>query len=97
MTTENTEAEQDGPQFSRGMSGPFGPFTEPVKTLVDERTFEMWLRYCHQKGTTSSEYLRDIVYLLVHGTTPAEMVSHDRRADLQTKGLTEVRSVRVAA
>lgn len=73
-------------QFARGMGCPLGQFTEPVKTLVDPTTFERWLRLCHEKQCTSSELLRDMVYLLVHSKTPAEISAEDRRAMLRGEG-----------
>lgn len=65
--------------LARGMSGPYGKFTEEVKTSVDERTHVEWLRLCGSKDVTSSELLRDLVFLVVHGRTPAEIVSQGRR------------------
>ena len=74
------------------MGSPFGKFTEELKTLVDEPTLQAWLQLCHQKSVTSSELLRDYVYLLVHGKTPAELAADDRRALLTAEGRNEARS-----
>lgn len=76
--------------FARGMGSPLGLFTEPVKTYVDDATFRAWLRLCHEKHTTSSDLLRDVLYLLVHGKTPAELSADDRRALLRGEGPTAV-------
>jgi hypothetical protein len=73
--------------FARGMGCPLGLFTKEVKTHVDEDvTFKLWLELCHRKNTTSSELLRDVVYLLVHGKTPAELTAEDRRRLLGLEG-----------
>jgi hypothetical protein len=82
--------ENEVASFARGMGSPLGLFTEPIKTFVDEATFEAWLRLCNEKSTTSSEMLRDVVYLLTHGKTPAELTAEDRRALLAGKGPTAV-------
>lgn len=76
--------------FARGMGSPLGLFTEPVKTYVDDATFRAWLRLCHEKHTTSSDLLRDVLYLLVHGKTPAELTADDRRSLLRGEGPTAV-------
>lgn len=79
--------QDDGPQFARGMAGPFGKYDSPdVKTHLDERTHTEWLRLCASKDVTSSELLRDVIYLLVHGRTPAEFQADDRRDLLNLKG-----------
>lgn len=83
-TGENTP--KGSAQLARGMSSPLGQFTQPVKTLVDPITEDAWLRLCHSKEKTSSELLRDVVYLLVHGKTPSEMSSDDTRALLARIG-----------
>lgn len=74
--------------FARGMGCPLGPFTREVKTHMDEITFAAWLRLCHSKSATSSELLRDVVFLLTHGKTPAELTAEDRRALLASEGRT---------
>jgi hypothetical protein len=73
-------------EFARGMGCPLGPFTREVKTHMDDTTFEAWLRLCHSKSATSSELLRDVVFLLVHGKTPAELTAEDRRSLLASEG-----------
>jgi hypothetical protein len=75
-----------GPSFARGAGSALGHYTQPVKTWLDEPTFTAWLRLCNEKHTTSSELLRDVVYLLVHGHTPAELTAQDRRELLGAQG-----------
>jgi hypothetical protein len=83
----DTPLDPEKPQLARtGMSSPLGAYTEPVKTWLDEPTRDAWLRLCNEKNTTSSELLRDVMYLLVHGRTPSEMSSEDTRALLSAKG-----------
>lgn len=73
--------------FSRGMSGPFGKFDHGVvKTHLDELTYNRWLRLCAEKEVTSSELLRDILYLVVHQKIPAEFTADDRRGLLVGEG-----------
>jgi hypothetical protein len=91
MEQGNTD-NSDGSREARGMAGPLGLFTEPVKTFLDEPTHTAWLRLCNSKGKTSSELLRDVVYLLTHGRTPAEMSADDTRTLLTAQGLNQVRS-----
>lgn len=71
---------------ARGMSSPLGKFTDELKTHVDEHTYNAWLRLCNEKNTTGSELLRDLVYLVCHGFTPAELAAKDRRALLAGEG-----------
>jgi hypothetical protein len=71
---------------ARGMSGPFGKFDCEIKTHVDEKTHALWLRLCNAKCVTSGELLRDVLYLLVHDKTPAELVGDDRRGMLRGEG-----------
>jgi hypothetical protein len=73
-------------QFARGMGSPLGKFTNEVKTHLDETTHTEWLRLCSRKDVTSSELMRDVIYLLVHNRTPAEFSADDRRALLQGEG-----------
>jgi hypothetical protein len=97
----NEEGADDGaasPRFARGMSGPFGSYTEPVKTLVDEQTHAHWLRLCNSMDKHSSDVLRDVVYLLVHGKTPEELRAQSTRSLLASKGLnSELISLKVRA
>ena len=72
---------------ARGLSGPLGKFNGGrLRTDVDDETFNAWLRLCAEKDVKSAELLRDLVYLVVHGKTPAEMTAEDRRELLQGKG-----------
>ncbi|HEY8360622.1 MAG TPA: hypothetical protein VIL30_24465 [Ramlibacter sp.] len=71
---------------ARGMAGPFGKFTEEVKTHLDERTHYLWLQLAASKGVTSAELQRDLIYLVLHQRTPAEMAADDRRALLRGEG-----------
>lgn len=71
---------------ARGMAGPYGKFTEEVKTSLDEHTLSQWLKLCAEREITSSELLRDLVYLVVHRSTPAELTSQDRRRLLNGEG-----------
>lgn len=74
------------PMYARGMSGPLGKFSAEVKTLLDPPTFELWQGLCSEAGITSSELLREFLYLLLHGKTPGEMSAEDRRAVLTLGG-----------
>lgn len=74
--------------FSRtGTTGPFGPYTEVAKTLLDDVTNDKWLRLCNRAEKTGGELLREVVYLIVHGKTPAEFSSQATREVLAGKGL----------
>ncbi|MGE4243681.1 hypothetical protein [Ramlibacter sp.] len=73
-------------EFARGMGCPLGSFTKEVKTYIDETTFDLWLKRCHKANCTSSELLRDCLYILEHGKTPSELSADDRRALLQSEG-----------
>lgn len=84
-----TDSSADTPSFARGMSSPLGKFTCEVKTHLDDATFEVWLRLCAEREVTSSELLRDLIYLVAHGRTPAELAAQDRRALLGAAGTTE--------
>lgn len=86
MNGDTKDETASTPAFSRGMTGPYGKFTSEVKTLVDETTFNAWLRLCASKEVTSSEMLRDLVYIVVHSRTPAEIVAEDRRGMLTGEG-----------
>jgi hypothetical protein len=72
---------EDGTQFARGITGPAGKYTEPVKTHLDERAFMDLLRLCHDKNTTPGELLRGALYLVLYQTTP-EQVAADRQREL---------------
>jgi hypothetical protein len=75
------------PSFARGMAGPFGKFTGgDVKTDLDQVTYDAWLRLCASKSVTSAELLRDLIYLVIHGRTPAEIAADDRRQLLTHQG-----------
>ncbi len=90
MAGQKEDTSDDG-RFARGMSGPFGKFDYGrVKTELDEETFNAWLRLCASKDVTSSEMLRDLIYLIVHRKTPAELVANDRRGLLDLEGSTQV-------
>lgn len=72
---------EDGTQFARGISGPAGKYTEPVKTHLDEKAFMDLLRLCNERGTTAGELLRGALYIVLYGTTP-EQVAAERQRDL---------------
>lgn len=75
------------PMQARGMGCPLGLFTKEVKTHIDEDvTFRKWMELCHARDKTSSELLRDLLYLVVHGKTPAELSAEDARALLGPEG-----------
>lgn len=74
------------PMQARGMSGPYGKFEHEVKTGLDQHTYDKWLRLAASKDVTSSELLRDLVYLVVHRMTPAELTAQDRRRLLDGEG-----------
>jgi hypothetical protein len=76
----------DEPSFARGEPAPLGAYTEPVKTFLDAPTHALWLRLCNEKDRVSSQLLREIIYLLVHGKTPAEMSADDTRELLANTG-----------
>lgn len=86
MANEVPETEDEAAFARTGMGCPLGLFTVPVKAWIDPVTHAAWLRLCHSKEVTSSELLRDVIYLLVHGKTPAELVADDRRALLKQEG-----------
>jgi hypothetical protein len=87
MGTSNHDEQTPHAAFARGMSGPFGPYNHAeAKTHLDERTHTLWLQLCNSKDTTSSELLRDVIYLLVHKKTPAEFTADDRRELLDIRG-----------
>lgn len=87
-----TQDDDGGVRFARGMGCPLGKFTEELKTHVDEQTHAKWLRLCASRDVTSSELLRDVVFLLVHGQTPAELTAQDRRALIAATGLIQAHS-----
>ena len=91
MGTQN-DSEQGTPAFARGMGSPLGKFTSEIKTHLDEVTFDHWLRMCASREVTSSELLRDLIYLVVHSKTPAELASQDRRDLLDVEGPNGARS-----
>ena len=78
--------------LARGMASPLGKFTSEVKTHLDESTFNEWLRLCAAREVTSSELLRDLIYLVVHRRTPAELAAEDRRELLQATGTNDALS-----
>jgi hypothetical protein len=78
---EETRGIEDDGQFARGITGPSGKYTEPVKTHLDDKAFTDLLRLCHDKNTTVGELLRGAVYLVLYGTTP-EQAAADRQRDL---------------
>lgn len=84
--TQHTDS--DTTAFARGMGSPLGKFTNEVKTHLDERTHTEWLRLCASKDVTSSELLRDVIYLLIHNRTPAEFSADDRRSLMSGEGRT---------
>lgn len=88
---ERQQCGDELPSFARGMSSPLGKFTCEVKTHLDEATFTTWLRLCAAREVTSSELLRDLIYLVAHGRTPAELAAQDRRELLGGRGTTEAR------
>ncbi len=83
--TDGTDAEVVS-LFASGLSSPLGKYTEPVKTWLDDATYNEWLRLCAARDRKSSELLRDLVYLVVHNQTPAELAAKDTRSLLQGEG-----------
>lgn len=77
--------------FSLGEPTPFGKYVVPVKTLVDEETFEAWIQLCARRKLPSAVLLRELVFLVVHGRTPAEIAAQDTRQLLSEAGLNQVR------
>ena len=73
--------------FATGLTGPYGKYLHEVKTLLDEHTYNEWLRYCASKDIKSSELMRDILYMFLHQHTPSEIVAKDRRAIVDERGL----------
>lgn len=90
MGKERTPNDEDDVSYARGMGCVLGMYSEPIKCWIDESTHTQWLRLCNAKNTTSSELLRDMVYLLVHGKTPAELTAEDRRELFGSGGPTAV-------
>lgn len=86
MGQEQGKQDFEALAFARGMSSPLGKFTSEVKTHLDEQTYDDWLRLCNSKEVTSSEMLRDLIYLVVHRKTPAELAAEDRRGLLSVEG-----------
>lgn len=69
----------------------FGKFTEPMKTHLDEHTHHQWLRMCASQNKLPGVLLRDLIYLVVHGRTPAELAAERTRKLLTGEGLDAVR------
>lgn len=95
----NSRTEYDGmaddfmqPQESRGMSGPFGKFTEPVKTHLDEHTVNLLLRLAAAADKVPGEWIRDVLYIVIHGDTPAELAAKGMKALLRGEGPDAVRN-----
>lgn len=44
-----------------------GKFTADVKTLVDENTKDELMRLANLDGVSLSEYVRDLIFIHVHG------------------------------
>lgn len=88
MDGDRTEEREAEAAFSRtGEEGPLGKYDSPhIKTMVDEKTYGAWLRLCASKDRTSSALLRDVIYLLVHGETPAEMSAKNVRGLMGHQG-----------
>lgn len=84
--SSGTDGSEGAGLYARGMGSPLGKFTNEVKTHLDEATFNEWLRLCSSKEVTSSELLRDVIYLICHGKTPAELAADDRRSLLNSLG-----------
>lgn len=65
----------------------FGKFTEPLKTHLDQRTHHKWLEMCAAEHKLPGVFLRDLIYLVVHGKTPGEFAAERTRARLTGEGL----------
>lgn len=73
--------------FSRtGTSCPLGKLDERVVLYLDEDTFTKLLRKAHRLGTTPSEFVRDLVFLDIRGSTLLELVAKHRRDAMQAEG-----------
>lgn len=75
----------------------FGKFTEPVKTHLDEPTYNRWLQMCAGQHKLPGVLLRDLIYLVVHGKTPAEFAAERTRELLSGEGLNAARARMVGA
>lgn len=73
--------------FARGVTGPFGKFTEELKTHVDEHTLLLFLRWCAECDVKPGERLRDLVYLAVHGDDVHGIAAKTTRQQFENKGL----------
>jgi hypothetical protein len=75
------------PAFAQGQVAPFGKFDGgEAKTDLDRVTYDAWLRLCASKNVTSAVLLRDLIYLVIHSRTPAEIAADDRREMLAGLG-----------
>lgn len=94
MDQHSQEDFAGAPMESRDLVGPFGKFTEPAKTHLDEHTHTLLLRAAAQAGKLPGVWMRDVLYLVLHGDTPAELVAKadkDMRTLLRGEGPDAVR------
>ena len=78
--------------FSRGECGPYGKYTVEVKTHLDEPTHYLWLQHCAKKNVNAGQFMREILYKILRGKTPSQIVaedSEDRCKALDDTGLIE--------
>ena len=87
--TEKSDSDgfdDDVPMFSRsGVSG-VGKCTAVLKTHIPEETDFEFRRLAIQAGCSSSELLRDLVCLVVHGQTFGEIAAAQRKELLKVQG-----------
>lgn len=70
----------DAPRFARsGVSASIGKCTEPIKTHVPEVTSDEFRRLAASLGCSTSELLRDLVCLAVHGQTFGELSAAEKK------------------
>lgn len=79
--------EEHAPMFSRsGVSTSLGKCTEPLKTHVPESTSQEFRQIAQALGCSTSELLRDLVCLAVHGQTFGELSAADKKQALMGSG-----------
>ena len=81
-----------------GIPGPLGKLDEALRTHVDESTAAAFRRRADALEQTTSELLRDLIYIFVHGETMIEIVAKHRRSllDQQAQELSKIRAASAA-
>lgn len=72
------------PMFARRAVCDLGKATQEIKTKVDEQTEYEWLRLCAQQNMKSAEFLRDLVFMAVHGKSHSRMVAEQKLHDVES-------------